>query len=90
MEALRDQNHRTVGMGVSSSDGITPVMLKVDPATGYLLVHMNAIGLPSTVATENKRDGNYVPTCYGISSVDGETLVPIRTDDLGNLLTVFE
>ncbi len=34
----------------------------------------------------DKRDQNQVPTKYGVSSTDGITLVPIRTDTNGKLL----
>lgn len=36
-EAIRDQNHVTVALGVSSSDATVTLPLKVDPATGRLL-----------------------------------------------------
>lgn len=36
-EAIRDQNHVTVALGVSSTDATVTLPLKVDPATGRLL-----------------------------------------------------
>lgn len=83
----RDENSRAVTSGVSSVDGETTVMLRMDPITDYLLVDQNVD--PLLVATDrtwNKRDENNVPTIYGISSADGVTLVPIRTDINGSLL----
>lgn len=88
-DAKRDQNHITVAMGISSSDGITPTMFTVDPSTNYLLLDVSSDSLVVTSATTDKRDQNFVPTCYGISSVDGTTLVPIRTDTNGKLLVQF-
>lgn len=88
-DALRDQNHRTVAMGISSTDSVTPIMFAVDPVTNYLLVDVSADSLVATPATSDKRDQNFVPTMYGISSVDGTTLIPIRTDSLGRLLMQF-
>ena len=82
----RDENRRTVGAGISSSDGITPLMFEVDASTGYLLVHASNDSLTATAATMNKRDQNHVPTMYGISADDGVTLIPIRTDENGKLL----
>ncbi len=85
-EAKRDQNHVTVGMGISSADNVTPTSLRVDPVTDYLLADLVVEALVATPATMDKRDQNHTPTVYGISSVDGRTLVPIRTSDDGALL----
>lgn len=85
-QAKRDQNHRTVELGVSSTDGVTTLPFRVDPVTNYLLIDIVTGALSATPMTMDKRDQNHVPTAYGISSVDGTTLVPIRTDDNGALL----
>jgi hypothetical protein len=90
MEILRDQNHKTVGAGVSSVDSITPEMFRVDPVTGYLLVHITGDSLTATPATAVKRDQNHIPTVYGISSENENVLVPIRTDSNGKLLITYE
>ncbi len=86
-QAKRDQNQITVGLAVSSVDNITPLMLRVDPITGYLLVNQSSDSLTVTSAVRDRRDQNFVPTVYGVSSVDGITLVPIRTNSSGVLLT---
>ncbi len=88
-ENKRDKNFKTVASGISSSDGVTPLMWRVDPVTGYLLITVTGDSLSITPATMDKRDGNFVPTVYGISSVDGVTLIPIRTDSSGQLLITF-
>ena len=36
--AYRDQNNVPTLIGVSSVDGVTPIRVKVDPATGRMLV----------------------------------------------------
>lgn len=87
--AKRDQNNVAIRSGVSSTDGSTTVMFRVDPVTNYLLVDITASSNSATVRQFNKRDENHVPSMYGISSVDGRTLVPIRTDSIGRLLTTF-
>ena len=87
--ALRDENHKAVGSGVSSSDGVTTVMFRVDPVTGYLLVQNYSDSITITPKTWNKRDENDVPTIYGVSSADGVTLIPIRTDNNGKLLIQY-
>lgn len=87
--AKRDQNDVPVGLGVSSSDGVTPVMIRVDPVTSYLLVDMSSDSLTPTSATKDKRDQNDVPTKYGVSNSDNKTIIPIRTDSSGKLLIQF-
>lgn len=84
--ALRD-DHKAVGSGVSVNDVVTTVMLRVDPVTDYLLVAAVYSGNSATYKKWNKRDDNYVPTMYGVSNADGVTLIPIRTDINGYLLT---
>jgi len=46
-EAKRDNNRVTTLMGVSSVDGVTPVEIYVDPATGRLLVSGGTSGAPA-------------------------------------------
>lgn len=87
MQARRDQNAIGLGLGVSSTDSSTPLPLKVDPVTKYLLTSSITSINSATVITKNKRDQNDRPTMYGVSSTDGVTLVPIRTDSNGYLLT---
>ncbi len=85
MEAQRDQNHVTVGQG-KASDDTTTLSLKVDPSTNYLLISTTGDAIVAVPTTTVKRDQNFRPTYYGVSSVDGVTPVPIRTDDDGRLL----
>lgn len=86
-QATRDQNHVTTATGISSVDSTTVLELKVDPVTNSvnMAIVSTAVGVVSSI-TAIKRDQNLIPTVYGISSVDGTTLVPIRTDEDGNLL----
>lgn len=89
MRAKRDQNDIPVALGVSSVDSVTPLMLNVDPVTGYLLIASSSDSLITTSAVRCKIDQNDQKTKYGISSVDGVTLVPIRTDSSGRLLIQY-
>ncbi len=82
----RDQNHVTVGGGADDNSTTTVLPLKVDPATNYMTVLMQFDSLTPTVATADKRDQNFVPTMYGVSSDDGVTPIPIRTDENGYVL----
>lgn len=87
--AKRDQNDVPVGIGVSSSDGVTPVMLHIDPVTDKLLINVSADSLTLTNSTKDKIDENDIHTKYGISAADGTTILPIRTDSSGKLLVQF-
>lgn len=89
MQARRDQNDVGIALGVSSTDNSTPLMLNVDPVTGWLLVSNSGDSLILTAATRCKIDENDVHTKYGVSSVDGITLIPIRTDSSGKLLVQY-
>lgn len=86
-DAKRDQNNVTTAEGISSVDSTTPLLLRVDPSTNRVLMTIASTPPASVTAlAAAKRDQNHRPTVYGISSVDGTTLVPIRTDTSGNLL----
>lgn len=87
--AKRDQNDVAVSLGVNSSNSNGTLMLRVDPVTDYLLVSGSTDSLVVTPATRCKIDQNDQKTKYGISSVDGITLVPIRTDASGRLLIQY-
>ncbi len=89
MQNKRDQNHVTVGSAISEVDLTTPLMLSMDSATNELLISVTIEALSTTSLAMVRRDQNFRPTYYGISSVDGVTVVPIRTDSAGRLLIKF-
>lgn len=76
-------------MGVSSVNATTPIMCRVDPVTSHLLVSNSSSSNAATARQWNKRDQNSYPTMYGVSSTDGVTLIPIRTDSNGKLLVTY-
>ena len=84
MSINRDQNYVVVAGGW---DGTQALPLRVDPVTNELLFLSVSTSSPSTAMTMVKRDENYKPTYYGVLDTDGVTLVPIRTDPSGYLLT---
>ncbi len=84
--AQRDENNRPTSLGVSYVDNITPIEMRVDPVTGYLLAAMSGDSITIVPATKDKIDENDIHTVYGISNEDGTTLIPIRTDSNGVLL----
>lgn len=49
--APTDADRRPVGLGASTSDGITPLPLEIDPATGALLVEpvSGSFALPNSI-----------------------------------------
>lgn len=49
--AVRDQNHVPVALGVSSVDGVTTLPFKIDPVTGRLLVDASGGGGSGTVTS---------------------------------------
>lgn len=87
---LRDQNHKTVGAGVSNDSDKDIIMLRVDPITGYLLVNVTDTGTTSANASQiASRDENYRPVCMAWNEQDQE-LQEILTDAQGNLLCDIE
>lgn len=86
--AHRDANDRQLGIGVSSVDLRTPVQLRVDPVTNYLLIN-SIVTSTNNASVRHRIDQNNTPTAYGVSSADGKTLIPIATDINGYLLVQF-
>jgi len=87
---LRDQNHVTVGAGVSDDADQDVLMLRVDPVTNYLLVDVTDTG--ATAATSSQiasRDQNHRTVCMGWDEENG-VLQEILTDENGYLLADIE
>ena len=63
-------------IGLSSTDGVTPVRIKLNASSGGLMIDTTTtIGF--TPRNCSKMDENDVPTRTGISSVDGTTIIPV-------------
>jgi hypothetical protein len=76
-EAARDFNRIPTLLGVSSVDGVTPVLLQVNPATGRLLVDLSSMGVGTVTSVS-------VATANGISgTVATATTTPAITLTLG-------
>lgn len=83
--ATRDDNYVPVVLATSSSDGVTPLRVKVNASTHVLMVSDNTTG--SDLSGNNAaRDANYVPVLMGVSSADGITPTPIYVNTDGQLL----
>lgn len=82
----RDENHRTVGAGISNDSTGDVIMLRVEPSSKYLLVTLDVsdapVGNPGSIA---KRDQNHVPVCLAYDE-QNDQLVEVLTDDNGALL----
>lgn len=80
-QAIRDQNRRTVWLGVSSVDGLTPTPIQTGDDGGMLMefgvTTMPTITIPVTLAP---RDQNFVPTLAGVSSANSAVLIPISVN----------
>lgn len=76
----RDQNYVTTGSGVSSVDGTTPVDIRVDPVTSYLLIEVVDISTSGAITPVDlaKHDQNHVPVHMGVNVSDSTPLV-LRT-----------
>lgn len=82
----RDENHVTVGAGVSPDSDFDISMLRVDPVTKYLLVSVTDTGATAGTAGQiAKRDENHRTVCMGWDETNG-VLQEILTDSDGNLL----
>ena len=83
-EAPHDQNFIKAKLGVLFSDGVTLVLIAVNPDTGAMKV--NTTDVISQAAKQNApRDGNYGPAWLGENSATGETM-PIYVDASGMVL----
>lgn len=85
MDAKKDSNGVATALGVLDSDGVTPICIKVNPATGALNVLDDTTGTAST-STNAIKDNNGVPVLMGLDYSDMKTLIPIAVDSNGNLL----
>ena len=82
----RDANHRTVGAAVTDDANQFVTMLRVDPATNYLLVNIASVGATAGVAGQvAKRDQNHRPVCLAWNE-SAQEVQEILMDDDGNLL----
>lgn len=82
----RDENHVTVGAGVTNDADLEVTMLRVDPVTGYLLVNIDAGSATSGISSQiASRDGNYRPVCMGWNE-EAQEVQEILTDADGYLL----
>ena len=83
--AARDENGVTTLLGALSTDGVTPTLVKVNPANNALKVDNNTIGSDFGL-NYAERDQNFVTVLLGVSSADGVTPVEVYANSSGALL----
>jgi hypothetical protein len=83
--AKRDQNNVPTFIGVLDTDGVTPMLLHVDPDTGAVMIDDNTTGTyPGGNTAE--RDENGVPTAIGVSESDEVTPLKVLINSSNELL----
>lgn len=85
MQAPRDSNHVPVALGVDGSGNTLP--LRVDPATGRLLIEIVGVTSvsPPTLPATLPRDANHVTVAGAMS---GSSVAPILIDSRNGTLWV--
>lgn len=82
----REQNHKTVGAGVTEDVNKDIVMLRVDPVTKYLLAKIINVGATSANAVQiADRDENHRTVCMAYDETN-DVLQEVLTDENGYLL----
>jgi hypothetical protein len=84
-DAIKDQNHVPVWLGVLCTDGVTLVPIAIDGATGYFKTDsLSTISFtPNQVAL---RDANYRHVLMGVDSTDDTKLCPVYVNASGAVL----
>lgn len=80
-----DENGVKTILGTLQSDGVTPILLKMNTLDGSAKAVDGTTGTAST-RVNTVRDENNHPAWIGVSSVDGKTPVPVAFDSNGNIL----
>lgn len=87
MEALRDGNHITTGLGASSADSTVTIPFQIDSVTGRVLLDVTVVAdAGGTLADgDSVRDGNHVPVMLATKSDDSGTASPAMDNRNGNI-----
>jgi len=80
--ALRDQNRIPIWWGLSSTDGVTPVPIAVDSATGKPVMEIgtSVSAVISKGYVNLPRDDNRIPCVGGQSNVDSMVIIPLSVN----------
>ena len=85
--AIRDNNQVTTLLATSNADGVTGILVKVDPTSHGLKTIDDTTGsdLSGDIAS---RDSNGVPVIMAVSSADGVTPVAVYADSVTGALLI--
>lgn len=80
--ALREQNRIPIWWGLSSVDGVTPVPIAINSATGKVVME---IGISTSAVIANlpetlPRDGNRIPCVGGVSRSNSSVVIPVSVN----------
>lgn len=85
--AQKDDNGYPCWTGISCVDGVTPIRIKMDSATGGMILDTTTV--ISVVPSTNfpKTDANDQPILKGVSSSDSSVVLPVYVNpDTGGVL----
>lgn len=83
-QAVRDQNRVTSLMGVSSTDGTTPLPVLINPATGRILISATIADNTSTQKVIIAKAGTTIGTRDKINFIEGSGVTLTITDSAGD------
>lgn len=75
----KDDNAASTIIGVSSTDGVTPVRARVDPVTGYVLMSIKSVSYSPT-GQKTTIDENDVPITRAVTNDASQTVKPLISD----------
>lgn len=75
--AQKDDNGYPCWTGISCVDGITPIRIKFDDVSGGMLIDTTTVISVVPSSTFPKTDANDQPILKGVSSSNGNTVLPV-------------
>lgn len=69
MNAIRDNNHIAVKLGVLCTDGVTLIPIAIDASGNVKVDTVSTVSVD--LSTIDFRDSNYVPCWMGVNSITG-------------------
>lgn len=76
VDVMHDNNGYAAWTGLSSSDGVTPIRIKINASTGGMLIDTTT-AIAFTPRACSKNDGNMIPTRTGVSTSNSNIIVPL-------------
>jgi len=85
-QAKRDNNSIPTSLAVDTDGNTEP--LRVDPATGRLLIEVAVVSSTDPATPSGKRDNNQIPVSYAITDDASATPTPLIIDNRNGYLFV--